>query len=27
VRLRGTLFDENGPMIELWTHQGIEILP
>ena len=27
VRLRGTLFAENGPMIELWTHQGIEILP
>jgi endonuclease YncB( thermonuclease family) len=27
VRVRGTLFDENGPMIELWTHQGIEILP
>jgi hypothetical protein len=27
VRLRGTLFAENGPMIELWTHLGIEILP
>jgi hypothetical protein len=27
VRVRGTLFAENGPMIELWTHQGIEILP
>ncbi len=27
VRLRGTLFAENGPMIELWTHKGIEILP
>lgn len=27
VRLRGTLFAANGPMIELWTHQGIEILP
>jgi micrococcal nuclease len=27
VRLRGTLFAENGPMIELWTHQGTEILP
>ena len=27
VRLRGTLFLQNGPMIELWTHQGIEILP
>lgn len=27
VRLRGTLFAENGPMIELWTQQGIEILP
>lgn len=27
VRLRGTLFAQNGPMIELWTHQGIEILP
>lgn len=27
VRLRGTLFDENGPMLELWTHQGIEVLP
>jgi micrococcal nuclease len=27
VRVRGTLFAENGPMIELWTHKGIEILP
>lgn len=27
VRLRGTLFAENGPMVELWTHQGIEVLP
>jgi hypothetical protein len=27
VRLRGTLFAENGPMIELWTQKGIEILP
>jgi len=27
VRLRGTLFAENGPMLELWTHQGIEVLP
>lgn len=27
VRLRGTLFAQNGPMIELWTHQGIEVLP
>ncbi len=27
VRVRGTLFAANGPMIELWTHQGIEILP
>ena len=27
VRLRGALFAENGPMIELWTHKGIEILP
>ena len=27
VRLRGTLFAANGPMIELWTHMGIEILP
>jgi hypothetical protein len=27
VRLRGTLFAANGPMLELWTHQGIDILP
>jgi hypothetical protein len=27
VRLRGTLFAENGPMLELWTHRGIEVLP
>ena len=27
VRLRGTLFASNGPMIELWTHKGIEVLP
>jgi hypothetical protein len=27
VRLRGTVFAANGPMLELWTHQGIDILP
>jgi len=27
VRLRGVVFEENGPMIELWTHLGIEVLP
>lgn len=26
VRLRGTLFADNGPMLELWTHHGIEVL-
>lgn len=27
VRLRGVVFEENGPMIELWTHLAIEVLP
>ncbi len=27
VRLRGTLFAENGPMLELWTYRGIEVMP